>query len=291
MTPTLDADRGLLFVGVGNPSPELTGRVRPGDNRWTSSVCALRAEDGSRAWCRQLVPHDVWGIDAASPPFLFAYGDSIPAVGHFSKLGALYAWDRRDGRLLTVSEAYVPRENFLARPTPEGVRMAPGLYGGTEWSPAAYSPRTGLAYTAALHAPGRYYVRTDGPREGTVGFDLGPAGERWGVLAAVDPVSGEVAWSARTERPMVAGSLVTAGDVVFAGLLSGEMSAWDARTGERLWSGPTDFPCASAPAAYRAEGRPFVAVACGGHFFAGGGTGDQVVAYTPSGEPPDSEEE
>ncbi|MFW6175479.1 MAG: pyrroloquinoline quinone-dependent dehydrogenase [Acidobacteriota bacterium] len=282
MTPTLDPERGLLFVSVGNPAPELTDRSRPGDNRWTSSVCALRTEDGSRAWCRQIVPHDVWGMDAASPPFLLTHGDTIPAVGHFSKLGTLYVWDRRDGRLLTVSESYVPRENFLARPTTEGVRMAPGLYGGTEWSPGSYSPRTGLAYTAALHAPGRYFVRTRGPREGTTGFDLGPADERWGVLAAVDPTTGRVAWTDRTERPMVAGSLVTAGDVVFAGLLSGGLAAWDARTGERLWTGPAEFPCASAPAAYQADGRPFVALACGGHFLAGGGTGDQVVAFTPS---------
>lgn len=291
MTPTLDVGRDLLFVGVGNPAPELTGQSRPGDNRWTSSVCALRVDDGSTAWCRQIVPHDVWGMDAASPPFLFDYGDTIPAVGHFSKLGALYVWDRRDGRLLGVSDSYVPRENFLVRPTREGIRMAPGLYGGTEWSPAAYSPRTGLAYTAALHAPGRYFVRTAGPREGTVGFDLGPASERWGVLAAVEPVTGEVAWSARTDRPMVAGSLVSAGDVVFAGLLSGGLAAWDARTGERLWTGVADYPCASAPAAYTAEGRPFVAVACGGHFFAGGGTGDQLVAFAPSGKAPETEEE
>ena len=291
MTPTLDAGRGLLFVGVGNPAPELTGRVRPGDNRWTSSVCALRVADGSRAWCRQVVPHDVWGMDAASPPFLFPYGpEGVPAVGHFSKLGALYVWDRRDGRLLTVSDAYVPRENFLARPTPEGVRMAPGLYGGTEWSPGAYSPRTGLAYTAALHAPGRYFVRTSGPREGTTGFDLGPAPGRRGVLAAVDPVTGDVAWTASVDRPMVAGSVVTGGGVVFAGLLYGGLGAWDARTGERLWTGRTEFPCASAPVAYRAGGRSFVAVACGGHFFAGGGTGDLLVAFAPARAASDSEE-
>ena len=112
-----------------------------------------------------------------------------------------------------------------------------------------------------------------------------------GVVAAVDPGSGEVVWTARVDRPMVAGSLVTAGGVLFAGRLGGALSAWDARTGRPLWTGPTDFPCASAPAAYRADGRAYVTVACGGHFFAGGGTGDQLVAFTPGSRAPESEEE
>jgi glucose dehydrogenase len=302
MTPTMDVGRGLLYVGVGNPAPELDGAARPGDNRWTSSVCAVRAEDGSTVWCRQYLPHDVWGMDAASPPFLFPYpaagsaagggggtgpgaGEGgtggrgvLPAVGHFSKLGLFHAWDRRDGARLTLSENYVPHRNFLKRPTPEGVEMAPGIYGGTEWSPAAYSPLTGLAYAAALHAPGRYVVRGDG----RPGFDLGPPEERYGVLVAMDPVEGRPAWTDRTERPLVGGVLATAGGLVFAGRLSGSLTAWDARSGRRLWSGGTAHGCASGPVTYRAGGRQYVAVACGGHFL-GGGRGDQVVAFALPG--------
>lgn len=271
MTPTLDPGRGLLYVGVGNPAPELTDRTRPGDNRWTSSVCALRAGDGSTAWCWQLVPHDRWGIDAASPPLLLP-GDR---VGHFSKLGHLYVWDRDSGELVALSDPYVPQRNLLAEPTPAGVTMAPGLYGGTEWSPGASSPRTGLVYTAALHAPGRYFVRGDG----SVGFDLGPAGERFGVLAAIEPESGRVAWADTTAAPLVGGVLATAGDLVFSGLLDGGLAAWDAETGERLWSDELPHGCASAPMTYRAGGRQHIVVACGGHFLAGGGRGDLLVAY------------
>lgn len=284
MTPSLDTERDLLFVGTGNPAPAFTRR--PGDNRWTSSVCAVRTGDGSTSWCWQLVPHDMWGMDAASPPFLFPYrspgaagdGAAIPAVGHFSKLGFFYAWDRTSGELLTRSDSYVPQENFLARPTPEGVRMAPGIYGGTEWSPPAWSPRTGLAYAASLHAPGTYVRYTAGPRAGSMGFELGPAGDRFGKLVAMDPVTGTVAWSDRTRRPLVGGVLATSGGLVFAGRLSGALGAWNAETGERLWSGETAYGCASGPVTYRAEGRQFVAVACGGHFL-GGGRGDQIVAF------------
>ncbi len=298
MTPTLEPDRGergRLYVSVGNPAPELNGAVRPGDNRWTSSVCAVEAADGSTAWCRQYLPHDVWGMDAASPPFLFPHptgpagpgagdrpgqggaataADTVPAVGHFSKLGFFYAWDRRDGERLVLSEPYVPQENFLARPDGGAVRMAPGLYGGTEWSPAARSPGTGYAYAPSLHAPGRY-VRVG---DGRLGFDLGPASERHGLMVAMDPSTGEVAWSDRTALPLIGGALATDGGLVFAGRLSGALTAWDARTGERLWSGDTGFGCASGPITYRAGGRQYVAVACGGHFF-GGSPGDRVVAW------------
>ncbi len=302
MTPTLDVERELVFVGTSNPAPELTGFTRPGDNRWSVSVCAIRFRTGERAWCYQYLPHDVWGLDAASPPFLFEMprpadgrpsaerlgsgGDPeaaggaapVPAVGHFSKLGVFFAWHRETGELLTASEPYVPHRNVLARPTPEGVEMAPGIYGGTEWSPAAFHPGTGLAYGANLHAPGRYrVVRAPGGGR-RVSHDLLP-GERWGSVIGLDPASGRVVWEARTPRPMVGGVLVTAGDLVFAGRLDGGLGAWHARTGEELWRGRAEHACASAPATWALDGRQYVAIACGGHFLAGPGRGDALHVF------------
>ncbi len=289
MTPSLDPERGLLFVGVGNPAPELNGWARPGDNRWTVSVCALRAEDGTTAWCSQYLPHDLWGLDAASPPFLLTLptgsGEDVPAVAHFSKLGMLFVWHRETGELLVRSESYVPRENFLARPTAEGVRMAPGIYGGTEWSPGAFHPGTGLTYAANVHLPGRYFLRgVSGPgdRPSSVGFETDFSAAA-GNVAAVDPASGEVRWRHATGRPMVGGTLATAGGLVFTGTLDGELLALDARTGEPLWSGETGAGCASAPATYRAGGRQYVVLTCGGHFLGGGGSGDFVHAFALDG--------
>lgn len=281
MTPSLDPESGLLFVSVGNPAPELNGYARPGDNLWTVSVCALRADSGRQEWCYQYIPHDMWGLDAASPPFLFemdAEGRRVAAVGHFSKLGVFYAWDRRTGELLTASENYVPHRNPLTPPSPEGTVMAPGIYGGTEWSPGAYSPLTGRVYAASLHRPGRYVLRP-GPSGGRIVSHDDVPGEEWGNIVAVDPATGRVAWEARTPRPMVGGVLVTAGGLVFAGRLDGALAAWDAESGEALWSHPVDHGCASAPMTYEAGGRQYVAVACGGHFLAGGGRGDLLVAF------------
>lgn len=281
MTPTLDPARGLLFVGTSNPAPELTGFTRPGDNLWSVSVCALRADSGRQVWCYQILPHDLWGTDVASPPILFEMerdGERVPAVGHFSKLGVFFAWHRETGELLTRSEPYVPHRNLLAAPTREGVERAPGIYGGTEWSPGAWHPGTGLLYAANLHRPGRYrLVRTasGGPR---ITYDDLGGREQWGNVAAVDPASGMVAWRSRTPLPMVGGVLATAGGLVFAGRLDGGLAAWHARTGEQLWHGELEPGCASAPATWEAEGRQFVGVACGGHFL-GGRSGDLFVAF------------
>ncbi|HEX9892274.1 MAG TPA: PQQ-binding-like beta-propeller repeat protein, partial [Gemmatimonadales bacterium] len=116
MPASVDPGSGLLFVSVGNANPDYNGVTRPGDNRWTSSICAIRAADGTLEWCWQWMPHDVWDYDGASPPFLFDLvreGETVPAVGVFTKVGFLYVLDRRTGSLITRSDAYVPQENLF----------------------------------------------------------------------------------------------------------------------------------------------------------------------------------
>src|SRR5439155_924874 len=41
MTPAYDDATKTLYVAVGNPSPDLDGSVRPGDNRWTDGIVAM----------------------------------------------------------------------------------------------------------------------------------------------------------------------------------------------------------------------------------------------------------
>ncbi|MBD5633474.1 MAG: PQQ-binding-like beta-propeller repeat protein, partial [Candidatus Eremiobacteraeota bacterium] len=69
-TPAIDPARGLMYVGVGNPSPQFADRTRPGDNLYTVSLVALDVATGTVRWAYQEVPHDLWGYDVASPPVL-----------------------------------------------------------------------------------------------------------------------------------------------------------------------------------------------------------------------------
>jgi len=50
MTPAYDAETKTLYVGIGNPSPDLDGSIRPGDNLWSESIVALDATTGKFKW-------------------------------------------------------------------------------------------------------------------------------------------------------------------------------------------------------------------------------------------------
>ena len=70
-SPAIDSETNTLFFGTGNPSPQMSGESRPGDNLFTVSLVALDANTGKIKWFYQQVPHDIWGYDVASPPVLF----------------------------------------------------------------------------------------------------------------------------------------------------------------------------------------------------------------------------
>ncbi len=65
-----DPERHLVFVPTGSASPDFYGGLRPGDDKWADSVVALRTKTGELAWGFQLVHHDLWDYDTASPPLL-----------------------------------------------------------------------------------------------------------------------------------------------------------------------------------------------------------------------------
>jgi alcohol dehydrogenase (cytochrome c) len=286
-TPAIDPELGLLYLGIGNPSPQMDDITRPGDNLYTVSLVAVDVETGKLRWYYQEVPHDMWGYDVASPPMLFemtAGGSRIPAVGEASKTGWLYVLDRRDGTLLYKSEAFVPQHNLFARPTPEGVDIAPGGGGGASWSPISFDARTGLAYVAALHMPMRYTV-SDIPAN-----DDKPAirytalepvtGPKWGTLTAIDLYGeGKIRWQAKTAQPLVGGVLATAGDLVFVGEGNGNLSAFQAQTGAPLWQFNCGAGVNAPPVSYEVDGKQYIAVAAGGSALFGYRQGDAVVAF------------
>ncbi len=272
-TPSLDAERRLVYVITGNPGPDFDGTVRPGDNRWSDSICAIRADDGTLAWAFQYLPHDIWD-SGGPPPILFDVeweGRTVPAAGLFTKIGYFYLFDRESGELLKVSEPYAPQQNFLAPLTAEGIVIAPGSAGGSNWSPTAYSPQTRLVYTAAMHWPMRMTTRPGADyragtsyQGGNASFGVGEELEKWGLMTAIDPVGGKVAWQERTNLPLFSGVLATAGGVVFAGQSDDSFDAWDAQTGAHLWKWETDAGCNAAPMTYELDGKQYLVVASGG---------------------------
>lgn len=288
MTPALDPELGLLYVCIGNPSPDLDGSVRPGDNLYTESIVALDVNKGEMKWYYQYVPHDVWDLDATSPAVLFDVtvgGKKVKAVGHAGKTGWVYILDRTNGKLIKKSEAFVPQENMFAPPTEKGTRMLPGANGGSEWSPMSYSPQTQMVYVAGLHQPMHYIVHTAPLEKGKLwlgsAFIAAPGEEKdqYGTFTAINVNTGKIVWQHKTEQPLIGGSLVTAGGLVFTGEGNGYFDAFDAKTGKLLWRFQCGAGVNAAPISFEVDGQQMIAVAAGGNFQLGFPYGDTIFVF------------
>jgi alcohol dehydrogenase (cytochrome c) len=287
MTNAIDPERGVVYATIGNPSPDLFDAIRPGDNRWTESLVALDAETGEMKWGYQYVPHDPWDLDAVSPPILAdvqgADGGMVPGVIHGGKTGWVYVHDAETGDLLRRSEPMIPHENLFTRPTEEGIRMLPGANGGVEWSPGAFNPDTRMVYYVNLHQPMTYTVKKEPWQQGKLwlggAFTAIPGEDQWGNVTAVNVDTAEIVWQAKTEDPMIGGALTTAGNLVFTGEGNGSFNAYDATSGDKLWSFQGGAGVNSAPMAFEVDGRLHIAVAAGGNFQLNYKLGDAILVF------------
>lgn len=274
MNPAVDLKTRTIFFVVGNPSPDLYGAIRPGDNLYTDSLVAVDLDRGTYKWHFQYIAHDVWDLDAVSPPLLIEARDKngkrVPAVVHGGKTGHVYVHRRDTGELIRYSEAMVPQENMWVLPTPTGARMLPGANGGVEWSPLAFNPQTRLVYALNLHQPMTYHVEPS-PYPGGAKLWLGgafkaiPDEKQWGRVAAVNVDTGKLAWKYDTEQPLIGGGLATAGGLFFFGEGNGNFNALDAKTGKRLWHFNCGAGANAQPVSYAVHGRQYVAMGCGGN--------------------------
>ena len=286
-TPALDPKLGLLYFGIGNPSPQATGDGRPGDNLYTVSLVAVDANTGKLKWGFQQVPHDLWGYDVASPPSLFDLtvdGKSVPVVGEASKLGWYFVNDRRDGHLIYKSEPFVPQLNLFKAPTPEGIIIAPGVGGGSNWSPTSVDQVKGVAYVAAMHLPAFFktaVLPAVGDKPAVEYTTADPAKvPNFGTLTALDlKHDGKILWQVKTEQPLVGGVVATSGGLVFNGQGNGEFDAYDAASGKLLWHFACGAGVNAPPITYAVDGKQYVAVAAGGSAIWGYPQGDALIVF------------
>jgi len=284
MTPSYDPSTHLLYFAVGNPSPDLDGAVRPGDNLYTESVVAIDARTGEYKWHYQEVPHDVWDLDATSPPVLVTLKNGTKAVAEAGKTAYVYVWNAATGKLIRRSQEFNRHEAYFSQPTAEGVRMLPGANGGSEWSPPAVNPELGYMYVLGIEQPMHYITHSAPLEKGKLwlgsAFKAVPGERQYGTFTAIDLNTGKRAWQVETEQPMIGGALATAGGLVFTGEGNGLFKAYDARTGKVLWRFQAGAGCNAPPVTYTVDGKQYVAVACGGNFQMGYALGDAVLVFS-----------
>ncbi|PSQ19360.1 dehydrogenase [Halobacteriales archaeon QS_8_65_32] len=273
MTATLDEERGTIYCPVGNPGPDFDGSVRPGPNRNTCGTLALDAETGERGWFHQESSHDIWDYDSSNPRVLIRDLDidhrhkTQDVVVDAGKTGWAYTMDPDTGELIERSEPGVQQLNMykMIPHIDEGRRIPfmPGGMGGNDWQPATYCPETGLMYFKMHNNFQEAWWRFEEYEEGKkywggVLEDVTEAepedyNGKIGVIAAIDPASGECVWQDWIESDIYlwGGSMSTATGLVFAGTQEGEIVAYDGETGERLFEYDVgDTPVSSSPSSW-----------------------------------------
>jgi alcohol dehydrogenase (cytochrome c) len=285
--PAVDLKTKRVFFVVGNPSPDLDGSIRPGDNLYTDSLVAVDLDTGKYVCHMQYIAHDVWDLDAVSPPILVDVKDKdgkmIPGVIHGGKTGNVYVHNRDDCSLIRYSEAMVDQTGMWTLPTAEGAKMLPGANGGVEWSPMAVNPDLNLTYAVNLHQPMTYHVESTPYPGGKLwlggAFKVIPGSDQFGNVTAVDYNTGKIKWQKKTPQPMMGGALATAGGLVFTGEGDGWFRAYDAENGDVLWSFFAGAGVNAPPASYEVDGKQYIVVGAGGNTQLDFKRGNNIIAF------------
>src|ERR1700754_4606169 len=285
--PAVDLAANRIYFVVGNPSPDLDGAIRPGDILYTDSLVSIDLDTGKYACHFQYIAHDVWDLDAASPPVLVDVkgkdGKTIPGVIHAGKTGHVYVHDRKDCGLIRFSEAMVPQENMWTLPTAEGARMLPGANGGVEWSPMAVYPNLRLTYAINLHQPMTYRVESSPYPNGKLwlggAFTAIPSEAQSGNITAVNYNTGKIKWQVKTPEPMIGGILATAGGLVFTGDGNGKFAAYNSSNGKELWSFRAGAGVNAPPSTYMLGGKQYIVVGAGGNTQVDFKRGNNIIAF------------
>ncbi len=302
LTGTYDPELNLIYWGIGNPGPDLYGAERKGDNLYSDCVVALDADSGKLKWHFQFTPNDVHDWDATQIPVLLdldVQGRTRKVLALANRNAFFYLLDRTNGKFLlgkpfarvTWAKEIGPdgRPVVLpgADPTPEGNYVCPGLAGGTNWMSPSYNPQTGFFYVAVREQCDKYFTSQQPYREGQLyfgsSFQVVPGDKDWGALRALDPRTGQIKWEFKYYSAPWAGTLSTAGGLIFAADMEGYLMALDAETGKELWHLQTGSAVFASPMTYAVDGKQYVVIPSGSALFSLA-LPDSVIAKETSGK-------
>ena len=309
VTGSYDPELGLVFWGTGNPAP-WNPLKRRGDNLYTNSVLAIRPKTGEVAWYYQMSPNDPFDYDGVNEWIiadLLIDGSLRKVIMQANRNGFLYVIERATGKLLTanpfVKVTWADRiDPITGRPvwsedtkriveSGGKARIYPSVSGGKNWAAMSFSPTTGLVYINTLDfgmdyetappeqvanlRPGQPHYGVKFPRV----FDP----DQRGYLRAIDPLTGKAKWEVPFKSPNIAGTLVTAGGLVFTGQQTGEFIAVDSDTGRLLWKFQTPSGIVGQPITWEKDGTQYVTVTSGIGGVYALKSGDPNLAHVPAG--------
>lgn len=288
LSGTFDPALNLLYWTTGNPWPDFFAGDRDGDNLYSDSLLALDADTGKMRWYFQFTPKDVWDWDAQAWPLLLDLpwppndqaAKPRQLVYHANRNGYFYVLDRVTGEFLRAT-VLADKVNWARGmdakgrplvipemvPTPTGVRVCPSIRGATNWMSPSYNAALNLYFVPVLEQCDIIISSSKKP-EPMKGF-AGTGGETIPTepgkffLRAYDPKTGGRDW----EYPMTgkgnmwAGTVSTAGGVLFFGDDDGHLVALEAKTGRHLWHFNTGQMLTASPIAFEVAGKQYVTIA------------------------------
>ncbi|PYU23613.1 MAG: PQQ-dependent dehydrogenase, methanol/ethanol family [Acidobacteria bacterium] len=290
VTGNYDPETNLAFWGTGNGGPWM-GDQRPGDNLFVASTLAIDVATGKIKGYHQYNPNESWDWDEVSPPLLVDYkrgGRTITGLIDVARDGYLWFLERTAGAINFVEgEPYVKQNVFKSvdpqtgRPdvdpdhkpgTGKKVEFCPSHWGGKNWPPVAFSPRTRMLYipanenlcatftaTEVEYSPGAPFMGT------TSTLEMAPGADHIGEVQAWDVDTGKRVWThTYAKSPNWGPLLTTAGGLVFSGGTNDRMfHAFDAATGQILWEFPTNSGVIGQPSSFLVDGKQYIAVQSG----------------------------
>jgi alcohol dehydrogenase (cytochrome c) len=292
LTAHYDPQLNLSFWGTGNAAP-WPGDMHPGDNLYSSSVIALDVETGKIRGHHQYHWNDSWDWDEVSTPLLIDFpkdGRVVKGLVHPGRNGYLWRLERGadaikfvDARPFVIQEVFTKVDPVTGRPTydPErkprtgaAITFCPGLWGGKDWTPAGYNPKTNYLYIPANenlcstlvgqaqpYEPGKLFLGVDRPKT-TMSQRQGSS--HIGELQAWDMATGQKAWTHKFQYQNWGPILTTGGGLVFLGGTNDRnFHAFDAKTGAKLWEYKTNSGITGVPTSFAVDGVQYVAVQSG----------------------------
>ena len=260
---TYDPATKLLIYGTAGATPDIFfgdrydwDSIHLGGNRlFAGCIVAVHADTGEYAWHYQTSIHtENFHVLVTD---LKLGGVKRHVVMSVPRNGTFYVLDARTGKLISQKSLATSHSSSVNQVDDRALaQVAAGGSGsdasatreqrtatGHNWWPMSYNPITGLVYI---------------PTYDDVAHPRGYLNESIGRLIAWDPVTQSARWSVEEPLPTNSGVLSTAGNLVFAGQGTGELDAYSADRGHKLWSLQTLSAVDAVPVSYQVGADQYI---------------------------------